>query len=99
MCEAAYQRTSEQRLELVELGPVDDPRNDLMHVIGRAHILGNDRVKLFGVIKRRTRLAQVDLGAGFGPKMRDNIADDGQRMFVTLGEMVDHTALARMKVA
>ena len=34
-----------------------------------------------------------------GPAARNDVADDGQRMLVILGEMIDHARLARMQVA
>ncbi len=78
---------------------VDDPRDHLVHVIGRAHILGDDRVELLGVVMRRARLAQLDPCPRFAAQVRDDVADDGQRMLVILGEMIDHARLARMEVA
>ena len=38
-----------ERLELVELDAVDDARDDLVHVVGRADVLGDDAVELLGV--------------------------------------------------
>ena len=58
MREAADQRAAVVRLELVELAAVDQPGDDLVHVVGRAHVLGDDRVELLGIELRRARLAR-----------------------------------------
>ena len=51
--EAADQGRAVERLELVELGAVDDPRDHLVHVVGRAHVVGDDAVQLLRVELRR----------------------------------------------
>ena len=56
--EAADQRGAVERLELVELAAVDDAGDDLVHVIGRADVLGDDAVQFFRVEVRRARFAQ-----------------------------------------
>ena len=61
MREAAHQRRAVERLELVELAAVDEPGDHLVHVVGRAHVLGDDRIEFFGVELRRSRLRQVQL--------------------------------------
>ncbi len=45
--EAANERLAVERLELVELGAVDDARDDVADVVGRARIGRHDAVELF----------------------------------------------------
>ena len=78
-----------ERFELVELGPVDQSRNDLVHVIGRADIFGNDPVQLFRIVNGVARLDAVQLGI-LRRQGADDVADDGQRMLVIIGKMIDH---------
>ncbi len=56
MGEAADQRAAVLRLEFVEFGRIDDPRDHLVDVIGRADVVGDYGVKLFRRILRRARV-------------------------------------------
>ena len=55
--EAADQRRSVARLELGELGAVDDARDHVAHVVGVARIGRDDAVDRVGRPRRRPRLA------------------------------------------
>ena len=48
MREAADQRGAIERLELMELRSIDQPRNDLLDVEGRAQVRRQDAVNVFG---------------------------------------------------
>ncbi len=54
--EAANQRLPVERLELVELGAVNDAGDDVAHVVGRARVGRDDAVELF---RRKQRLARA----------------------------------------
>jgi len=62
MREAADQRTAVKRLEFVELATVDQPGDDLVDVVRRADIVGDDGVELFGGVFGRARVLEVDVG-------------------------------------
>ena len=55
--EAADQRAAVLGLELVELTAVDQPGDDLVHVVRRADVLGNEGVKIVGVELGRAGIA------------------------------------------
>ena len=88
-------------LELVELAAVDQPGDDLVHVIGRADIVWHQRIEVLGIEIRRARILCRDgpCGGVIVAQMADDIAHDGQRMLVVLGQMIDHARLARMQIA
>ncbi len=50
MRKAADQGRAIQRLELMKFAAVDQPRDDFVHVIRRAHVIGDNAVKFFGVV-------------------------------------------------
>jgi len=97
----------------MKLAAVDKPRDDFMHVIRRAEIVGDDAVEFVHVIFGWARFACPGAGrgparCGLGPslrwgtratQMRNNIAHNGQGMFVILGDMIDHARLAAMQIA
>ena len=58
MREAADQRGAVERLELVEFAAIDDAGDDFVDVVGRADIVGDDRVEFLRSIFRRARFAQ-----------------------------------------
>src|SRR3546814_17948061 len=76
---------------LVELAAVDDPRDDFVHVIGRAHVLRDDAVEIFGIIFGRARVLLCSLEPVFDAEGRNDDAEDRQGMFVILGKMVDRS--------
>src|SRR6185369_11841276 len=94
--EAADERRSELRLELVELAAVDEARDDLVDVVGRADVLRDDAVELLRIEQRIARLAKLQPRPAPRLKGRDDVAHDGQRMLIVFGEMVDDAALLRV---
>ena len=60
MRKAGDQRRAVVLLELVELGAVDDARDDLAHIIGLARVARDDAVDLRRIVKRRRRFLQVE---------------------------------------
>src|SRR5690606_19117562 len=92
--EAADQGGSVQGLELVELGAVDQTGDDLAHVIGGADVVGDEAVQLLCVEGGRARFADVKVDALHRVEAVDDGADDLQRVFVVVGDIVDHAGLA-----
>src|SRR6185312_1048365 len=58
MREATDERRAVKAFELVELAVIDDPRDDLARVIGRAQIGGHDAVQFGRIVARWCRSAQ-----------------------------------------
>jgi hypothetical protein len=83
-------------LELVELRAVDQPGDDLAHVIGGADVVGDDAVQFLGVIGGGAGFAHVASRRTSRGRRRMStmVAHDGQRVFVILGEMIDDAGLA-----
>ena len=78
------------RLELVKLAAIDNPRDHFVHVVGRADVFRHQRVKLLGRIERRLhRLERQAVGVARA-EVADNVADQAQRMFVIVGQVIDH---------
>ena len=88
------------RLELVKLAAVDQPRDHFFHVIGRAHIFGHDGVEVIGVKLGRARVFEryVTRRACVFAQMRHDIAHDGERVLVILGQVIDHARLFGMQI-
>ena len=70
-----------------------------MHIIGCADVFGDDAVKFLRIIFGRARFAFFNLEAVVGTQMADDIAHDRQRMFVILGQMIDHARFLGVQVA
>ena len=58
---AADERLAVERLELLELGAVDDARDDVADVVGRARVGGNDAVELLRGEQGLARLADFEI--------------------------------------
>ena len=98
MREAADEAGAIERLELVELAAVHQPRDHLMHVIRRAHVLRHDAVEIVGGELGRVRRAQVDARRRLRLERRDDIADDRQRVLVILRDMIDDAGFAAVRL-
>ena len=98
--EAADQRGAVARLELVELGAVDDARDDLAHVVGLARVGRDHAVQLAW---RRTSAAAARAAAPAASLPRLSVATacarQRQRMHVVLRQVVGHARQARVHVA
>ena len=99
MREAANQSGAIERLELMKLAAIDDARDHLAHIIGRAHILRDDAIKLLRIELRRPRVAQIDVRLQVRLERGNNIAQDAQRMVVIFRDMIHHAGPAAMEVA
>ncbi len=89
-----------QPFEFVEPRAVDDPCDDLAHVIGHARVGGDDTVDFLGVVGRVDRIAQGQtVGHPVGAvKVRDRGAGDVQGVDVVFGVMVGDARFAAMHV-
>ena len=96
--EAADEAAAVERFEFVEFGGVDEPRDDLVDIVRRANILGNDAVQILRGEGRRARLGDVDVRHGLDRQRRHDVADDRQRMVVILGDVIDHPRFAPMRI-
>ncbi|MNS72635.1 hypothetical protein D3C72_1060540 [compost metagenome] len=88
--EAADQRGAVARLEFVEFRAIDEAGDDLAHVVGLARVGGDHAVQFLGGIQRRRRLVQADLVRLAPVQVLDDVARQGQRVVVVLGEVVGH---------
>ena len=101
------------RLELVEFGAVDQPRDHFLDVIGRAHIIGDERVEIVRVVFRRARVFDTGVkprGCGDlvqpagGPRLRggavgDYVSNNRQRVLVILRKVIDHARFSGVQIA
>jgi hypothetical protein len=85
----------------VELAAVDHAGDHLVHVVGRANVVGDDRARVlrasyFGAARlldaQRPWLVR-------GAQVADDVAHDGQRVLVVLGEVVGHARFFGVQVA
>ena len=98
--EAGDERLAVLALELVELAAVDEPRDDLAHVVG---LVARRRAR-----RRTARPASTAGGDGSARhptparrrrQRRDDVAHDLERVLVVLGEVVDDAGAARVQLA
>ena len=97
--EAADQRRAVERLELVEVAAVDEPRDELVRVVGLAHVGGDDAVDRVRVVRGRLDRLARPRGRRPSGERGDDAADDLQRVLVVVGEVVGDAARARVQVA
>jgi hypothetical protein len=100
MRKAADERAAIVLLEFVKLAAIDQPRDHLFDIIGRAHIVGDDGVKVISVEFGRARVFEGDIfrSARVCAKLADDIAHDGKRVFVIFGEVIDHARFSRVQI-
>ena len=99
MREARDERCAIARLELVERGRVDDPRDDLAHVVRLARVARDHAVELFRVVERRPG-GRTSRPTDFTPlRLATTLPRDVQRVRVVLREMVGDARDARVHVA
>ena len=92
--EAGDQGRAVERLEFVQVGAVDDARDHVAHVVGRAPIGRHDPVQFGRVVARRHRLGDVDIDMLDCVEAGDDVAHDLQRVLVGLRHMVDDAGAA-----
>ncbi len=107
--EAAHQGGAVQRLELIEPGAVDQPRDELAHIVGLARARRNDAVQLGRIVQRfarrapRAARARAALARRRQPhharaQPRHGTARKRQRMRVVLGVVVGDAGTAAMHI-
>ena len=88
-----------ERLELVELGAVDDARDHVAHVVGRARIGRHDAVQLVGrIAAARAACAAPDMTRFTRLRLATMRARDAERMAVVGGVVVGHAGLPAVHV-
>jgi hypothetical protein len=87
------------RLELVELGRVDDARDDLAHVVGLAGIDRDHAVQLARVVERLARQGALHCRRLAPVQVRDRGARQRERMGVVLREVIGDARQPRVDVA
>ena len=98
--ESGHQRLAVVGLELAEFAAVDQPHDDLVHVVGHPRIRRHDVVELGLCVLGLDRAARTSHWLGSrGPKVAAIDADDPQRVFVVVGEVVGDTGHPRVQVA
>ena len=97
--EAAHDRRAVQRLELVKTRAVDEPRDDLVHVVLRADVPRDQRVQVGRVVGRRLwRDLVVYTPVARTLQLRDDVPRDGNRVRIVEREMIGDPRHARVDV-
>ena len=97
--EAAHQRGAIQRLELVKAGPVDQPRDDLVHVVLRSNVFRDEGVKIGWVVRRWLGQRLVVHAPVRGAlELRDDLACDGDRVRIVEREVIRDARNPRVEV-
>ena len=97
--EAGHQRRSVARLELVELGAVDQPGDDLAHVVLLAQVDRRDRLQLLGRIERLARGDDVVRRLRRTVEIGDRAARQRQRLRVVARQRVGDAGDAGVQIA
>ena len=98
MREAGDERRAVERLELVELGGVDQPRDDLAHVVLLARVRRHDAVELGRGELRLARRQQRNVDGLLGVEIGDDAARERQRMRVVGRHVIGDAGFPRMHV-
>ena len=95
--ESGDQRAAVFGFEFDEFATVDEPGDDVVHVIGNPRVDGNHVVEL-GLVGNRLHRGRHIPDARFArPQRRDDAPDDAQRVAVVVGEMIGDTGDLRMQ--
>ena len=98
MREAGDQRRAVQRLELVEFGGVDQPRDHLAHVVLLARVGRHDAVELGRGVLRIARRDQRDVDVLLGVEVRHRAPRERERVHVVRRQMVGDAGCAGVHV-
>ena len=96
--EAANQRLSVERLEFVKLGCVDDTRDHLANLVGRARVRGHDAVEVVRREQGILRLADFQKWMLHPVEAGDDAARDADGVTVVGGIIVGHARLPAVHV-
>src|SRR6185295_102416 len=97
--EAAHERRAIVRLELMELGTIDEPSDDLAHVERLARVLGQDAVQLVRIERGLARLVAREPWSAPRRQAREDGASNRERVRVVLGEMIGDAGSSRVHIA
>jgi len=97
--EAGDQGRAIQVLELIELGPVHDARDQRPHVVRLPHIGRHDAVQVAGGEQRLPRRLDVERGPFHAVQVADDGACDAERVGVVLGQVVGDAADPAVQLA
>ncbi len=78
-------------LELVELAAVDDPGDDLAHIVGPAGVRRNDPVDFLGRVKRVARRLDLDRNTLRLVEVGNDTPGDAERVAIVERIMIGHT--------
>ena len=95
---AGDQRGAVELLELIEVGPIDQARDHLAHVVALREGGRDDAVDLGRVKGRRARGRDLDIGRLHPVEAGDDGAHDGECVLVVERIVIDHPRLAGMHV-
>ncbi len=97
--EAADDRRAVQRLELVKARSVDEPRDDLVHVVLRPNVLRYEGVEIFRIVCRRLgHDPVVDAPIRGTLELGDDLARDGDGVRIVEREMIRDTGDAGVQI-
>ncbi len=99
MRESADERRAVQFLEFVEFRGVDDPRDHLAHVVGKAVLARHDAVDVLGRVLRVPRFPQRQRYPFLVIQVGDDLARDRQRVRVVVGEVIGYARDPRVHAA
>ena len=89
--ESSDQRAAVFGFEFDEFAPVDEPGDDVVHVVGNSRV-DRDHVVDLGLVGNRIHGGPHIPGARFArPQCRDDPPDDAQRVAVVVREMIGNT--------
>src|SRR5260370_8952391 len=79
---ATHDSRAIQCLEFVETAAIDQPRDNLAHIVALAAISGDDAIQIFGVVKRWFRRANLPGDIETSVEIGDDAATNGERVLV-----------------
>ena len=97
--EPGDERVAVLGLELGELAAVDEPGDDLVHVVRLLHVDRDDRRERRRVDRRRARLAHRPGPLGRRGQRRHHVAHELEGVLVVVGEVVGDARHPRVQVA
>src|SRR5262249_57697611 len=99
MGKAGDQRLAVERLEFIELGIVDEPGNDLPHVVLLLQVNRHDAVELGSIELRLSWLSQNYITRLRTVQSTDDAATERQCVAIILGVIIGNAGFFRMHVA
>ena len=98
MGEAGHQRRAVERLELVEFGRIDQPRDHLAHVVLLFKVGRHDAVELGRRRNSARAISRAECRSSLDVEIADDAAAQRQRMAIILSEIIGDAGFSRMHV-